>query len=685
MKKLLIIFLILISSNLYSQFSNVEGLYGGPVNAVCKYGNYLFAGTYGAGTYRSSDNGLNWEECNNGITNLQIKSVETDLNNIYCGTYGGGVFKSTDYGVSWTNLNSGFLPPFVTKITLLNNILTAITVNGIFQLINNQWTEMPFISNLANNLTSDGNYFFALGSQYLYKSTNSGLNWIQVSYPSNTNSYTSIIIKDNYVYTVCNLGVYRIHVDSLALRYYDLSLSGSYPSYICSDSNNIFVCTKNRVYQANNGGPLTVILSLTPSAGFVPASVYSKDNNLYVTTDKGILHTSLQSINWTYRNNGIRNLTLQNLSFSQNEIFGVTNNLMVYRAYPSDNQWNIFYYQQSIYYNTQIYCIGRKNASTLYMGKDYGESFLRSTNNGVSWGRPTWISLQAETYNLSFVGNNVVFSGAGLYTFNPQDTFDVQFYSVGSPVHSTYNYESGFLACSDSNGILRFKPDPVDPENFIYDTINNGLAAHKIYDVTLMGNNLFAAAVDGIYRSDKNNINWVRVFQTINNSAFFKILNINNILVICSSNYIYTSVDNGNIWILLYTARPNKPVKTMGNNSDYLYVSIGNSGLIKRPVANLIGVTLISSDIPRSYLLHQNYPNPFNPSTKISYDLPESGNVSVKIFNINGKEIAEIVNEYQAAGKYEAYFDGKNLSSGIYFYVLRSNDFVSTKKMMLVK
>jgi photosystem II stability/assembly factor-like uncharacterized protein len=685
MKKFLIIILILISSDIYSQFSNVDGLYGGPVNAVRKHGNYLFAGTYGAGIYRSSDSGLNWVECNNGITNLQVKSVEADLNNIYCGTYGGGVFKSTDFGASWINLNNGFLPPFILKVMFLNNTLTAITLNGWFQFNNNQWFEMPYISSYVYDVAATGNTFFALGSQYIYKSTNNGSTWISAPYPASTNSYTSIMFKDNYAYTVCNLGVYRVHVDSLVLRYYDLSLSGSYPSYIYSDSNNIFVCTKNKVYQSNNGGPLTVILSFSPSAGFVPSSIYSKDNSLYLTADKGILQTSLQSINWTYRNNGIRNLTFQYLSFSKNEIFGVTNNLMVYRGFPADNQWNIFYYEQSIYYNTQIYCFKRKNASTLYMGKDYGQSFLRSTDNGVSWGRPTWINLQSETYNVSFVGNNTVFSGDGIYTFNPQDTFDVQTYGIGSPVHSTYNYESGFLACSDSNGILRFKPDPVYPDEFVYDTINTGFASHRIYDVTLSGNNLFAAAVDGIYKTDRNNINWVRVFQTINNSAFYKILSINNVLVICSSIYIYTSIDSGNTWNLLYTALPNKPIKTMGNNSDYLYVSIGNTGLIKRPVAGLIGVKQISSETPFNYVLYQNYPNPFNPSTKIGYELPKAANVSVKIFDILGKEISELVNQFQQAGKYETVFDGKNLPGGIYFYKIKTDNFESTKKMMLVK
>ncbi|MBI9060276.1 MAG: T9SS type A sorting domain-containing protein [Labilibaculum sp.] len=80
-----------------------------------------------------------------------------------------------------------------------------------------------------------------------------------------------------------------------------------------------------------------------------------------------------------------------------------------------------------------------------------------------------------------------------------------------------------------------------------------------------------------------------------------------------------------------------------------------------------------------------NFPNPFNPTTKISYQLPESGNVSLKVYNSLGKEVAELVNGMKTQGRYTATFDASNLSSGIYFYTIQVNDFVQTNKMLLVK
>jgi len=85
------------------------------------------------------------------------------------------------------------------------------------------------------------------------------------------------------------------------------------------------------------------------------------------------------------------------------------------------------------------------------------------------------------------------------------------------------------------------------------------------------------------------------------------------------------------------------------------------------------------------YGLDQNYPNPFNPSTNIKYQLPKSGNVSLKIYDILGSEVATLVNEIKTEGRYEVNFDASKLASGVYLYRLRVNDFVSTKKMVLMK
>ena len=98
-----------------------------------------------------------------------------------------------------------------------------------------------------------------------------------------------------------------------------------------------------------------------------------------------------------------------------------------------------------------------------------------------------------------------------------------------------------------------------------------------------------------------------------------------------------------------------------------------------------IGITPISSEIPKSFSLMQNYPNPFNPSTKIIFEVPRSSFTVIRIFDILGREVSTLVNEQLQPGTYEVNFDGSNYTSGIYFYVMNTGSFADTRKMILVK
>jgi len=88
---------------------------------------------------------------------------------------------------------------------------------------------------------------------------------------------------------------------------------------------------------------------------------------------------------------------------------------------------------------------------------------------------------------------------------------------------------------------------------------------------------------------------------------------------------------------------------------------------------------------PNEYSVSQNYPNPFNPTTTIKYHIPELSFVSLKFYDVLSKEVATLVNEEKPAGSYEIEFNGTGLPSGIYFYQLRTESYVKTKKMVLLK
>ena len=91
------------------------------------------------------------------------------------------------------------------------------------------------------------------------------------------------------------------------------------------------------------------------------------------------------------------------------------------------------------------------------------------------------------------------------------------------------------------------------------------------------------------------------------------------------------------------------------------------------------------SEIPTVFDLKQNFPNPFNPSTNIQYDLPKDVFVSIKVYDMAGREMAVLVNNFRNAGRYLVAFNGSQLASGIYFYTIKAGNFESTKRMVLIK
>ena len=111
-------------------------------------------------------------------------------------------------------------------------------------------------------------------------------------------------------------------------------------------------------------------------------------------------------------------------------------------------------------------------------------------------------------------------------------------------------------------------------------------------------------------------------------------------------------------------------------NTENHYTELDNNGN---------GTVENNSGLPKEFSLSQNYPNPFNPSTVIHYSLVENGFTNLKIFDITGKEVANLVNENQNAGRFDVTFNGSNFASGVYFYRIQSGSYSAVKRMFLIK
>lgn len=165
---------------------------------------------------------------------------------------------------------------------------------------------------------------------------------------------------------------------------------------------------------------------------------------------------------------------------------------------------------------------------------------------------------------------------------------------------------------------------------------------------------------------------------------------------VAKSGIILNTTDGGNTWNQQNRITTND-LYDVFFTSPNIGTAIGEAGTIIN--TTYPGITSIETEredkpFPSGFSLSQNYPNPFNPTTKIKFSIPqnvrrETANVSLKIYDVLGREIATLINEEirqgRTAGEYEVEFNAENLPTGIYFYRLKAGDFIQTKKMVLLK
>jgi hypothetical protein len=193
-----------------------------------------------------------------------------------------------------------------------------------------------------------------------------------------------------------------------------------------------------------------------------------------------------------------------------------------------------------------------------------------------------------------------------------------------------------------------------------YPTIN------KIFGNIYLRNNQFENAIkawDNVIRTDSSGEDGI--------SARFEKL----------FAYLYKEKDRNTALLILSDIKAmnskKKEVQMRIKYADYL-IEGSNKTLNKK-------INLAGGNIPKTYNLFQNYPNPFNPSTTIRYQIPKPGAVTLNMYDILGREVATLVNENKIEGSYDYSFNASRFASGIYIYQLRVNDYVSSKKMILIK
>ena len=305
-----------------------------------------------------------------------------------------------------------------------------------------------------------------------------------------------------------------------------------------------------------------------------------------------------------------------------------------------------------------------QDGSTLYISSNR-KSYYKSTDGGNNFTEYIFESDQnLQMVAFSAHGNNMlaVFAGAGFFSTDGGTNWTQL--TADYPLTEGYNFNGDYFSASFGKGIYKLD----------------------------LQSNTWAATNSGVV--DDGGFVIVKSINGVGGSLFFAFTQL-----ISNKASVYISNDNGASWSEVNpTGLPgsNATGSTgfIAANSSYLFnfyyglFDPENTG-IYRTAISVSDVKKEDKTIPNKFNLSQNYPNPFNPSTNIKFSIPSSGTVSLKVYDMLGKEVAELVNDELAAGNYTVEFNAdavnQNLASGVYFYRLESKYLSQTKKLMLIK
>jgi len=286
--------------------------------------------------------------------------------------------------------------------------------------------------------------------------------------------------------------------------------------------------------------------------------------------------------------------------------------------------------------------INPKNDSICYGSSN--DTIYRSTDRGISWNQ-----------------FNSIRSFKGTLTINP--------------INANYIYAADDSLFVSSNGGTNFQ--------FVLNQKFNRI----IFNFT--DSSLLAISKNKFYKSSDKGFNW-GVIDTLSDSINYFDSDPDNesIIYAGTARGLYRSTNSGSGFSLFNNSfSPSKNVRGICKESGREFVyAVTEEAVYKCWNSYIVGIEDHSFNVPQSYQLFQNYPNPFNPKTVISYFLNENRFVSLKVYDVLGNIVAELVNETKRAGKYDVEFDANTMSSGLYFYSLSVNgNLIDTKRMILIK
>ncbi|MBK7500048.1 MAG: T9SS type A sorting domain-containing protein [Ignavibacteriales bacterium] len=613
---------------------------------------------------RTTDGGTNWNQQTIGIIQPLTSVYFYDFNHGVAVGYNGLILKTSDGGLQWEIVQSGTTSAFMDiSFSDVNHgfalgqmdVLSRTSDGGESWYVDYLGTGREFYS----ITTIDSNNFYIVGSNIILKTTDGGSTWHSTNPPFQLSGVC--FLNSNIGIAVGSNGI-NYGLNGVILRTTDAGIHWNIQSYeemsplwgtSIIDSNSLCAVGQNSTIQISD--------DFGNSWNSIQSDIYDNinkvffvDNNYGYAVGSGrLIKTYKGGMNWQIQNLGITN-QVNDINFldtthayivGSGGIFGMTTNAGL--------TWDI-----SQIFNENLNGIFFTN---LYEGitiAEYGK-ILHTIDGGLNW----TVVFQNSDYNfkdLDFLDsiNGVVVGGR--WDGMNHVSIVINTHDGGSTWQPRYlSYYLVDVQYIDINNIIAVGAWETQNTGIFYRTTNGGS--------TWSSQDIPEAYLTGLYFFDNEN-GYVTDFWT---------------------GKIRKTTDGGFTWTTQYSNPGNylNDIYFINNNNGW---AVGDNGTILHTKNG--GVTFIEDEEnnftqPIEFLLQQNYPNPFNPSTSIQYAISSTQFVTLKVYDLLGREVATLVNEEKPSGTYNAQFtiNDVQLSSGIYFYKLQAGDFVESKKMILLK
>ncbi|MCC6865002.1 MAG: T9SS type A sorting domain-containing protein [Ignavibacteria bacterium] len=609
---------------------------------------------------RTTNGGTSWDTISTGVTaTLYGMHFINTTTGFMCTSTSGDILKTTNAGLNWTAISTG-------SSTSLYNIY-AYDVNHIYAT-----------SSSAN----------------LRYTTNGGTNWLTVSTGSSSTLY-DVCFKDVNTGWVCGTST-AIRVTTNGGTNWTQTSTGL-PSTTFYELS--YITSVNTLYASGNA----IYAFKSTDNGSTWDSVQIAANQVYISTQYsldrngssmvtggafGLINTSTNSgTNWVAHNylgyaGTLNDVWCENMNGKVIAVGSVAPVPIIISSNGGMN-WNF-----TASTNVTFTCYGIKML-TSNTGYVCGSTSMlaKTTNGGLNWDTTKIYPTSTTLYGIDFINTSTGWtSGSTGRIFKTTDSganWVLQTSGVTNTLYSIDMFDANTGWFVGTTGSIRKTTDGGTTW-----TAQTPGTTSSLYDVQMFDANTgYLCGLSGNVRKTTNGgTDWDTVTVPYTSSLYaLSFINVNTGFIAGSSGLTYRTSNGGSSWEVLNTAgSTTNGIYARGYDSAYAVAS--SAGVFKLHNLLVGGITW-NNEIPESYRLEQNFPNPFNPVTTIKFAIPKTAKVTLKVYDILGREVDILFNDIEMnAGTVSYKYDASNLASGIYFYsLIANNNKIDTKKMVLVK